>query len=127
MIENTKKALKNIDVPDERIFIESFGGTDTKDTTEGFDNAKLTAILDGETIQTKIPKGKTILRTLLDVGKEPPYSCEGGVCSTCVCKVTKGKVHMKNNLALTDKEVKHGYVLSCQAIPLTENIQVGYE
>ena len=127
MIENTKKALKNIDVPNERIFIESFGGSDSKDTTEAFDNAKLTASLDGETVQTTISKGKTILRTLIDAGKEPPYSCEGGVCSTCMCKLTSGKVHMKNNLALSDKEVEQGYILSCQSIPLTEEVKVEYE
>ena len=127
MIENTKKALKNIDVPDDRIFIESFGGTDLKDTTEAFENAKLTAHLDGEIVNTSIPKGKTILRTLLDAGKEPPYSCEGGVCSTCMCKLKSGKVHMKTNLALTDKDLEQGYILSCQSIPLTENVEVVYE
>ncbi|WP_296386706.1 ferredoxin--NADP reductase [Winogradskyella sp.] len=127
MIKNTKKALKNIDVPNNRIFIESFGGGDSKDTTEAYGNAKLTAILDGETIQTTIPKGKTILRTLIDAGKEPPYSCEGGVCSTCICKLKTGKVHMKTNLALSEKEVDQGYILSCQSIPLSETIEIEYK
>ena len=127
MIQNAKKALKNIDVPDDRIFIESFGGSDSKDTTIAFENAKLTAHLNGERIQVSIPKGKTILRTLINAGKEPPYSCEGGVCSTCICKLKAGKVHMKNNLSLTDTEVKDGYILSCQSIPLTEEIEVVYK
>ncbi|MGB0891124.1 MAG: 2Fe-2S iron-sulfur cluster-binding protein [Flavobacteriaceae bacterium] len=127
MIDNTVKALENIDVPFERIFIESFGGGEANNTTKAFENASLTAKLNGETIQTKILKGKTLLRALLDIGKEPPYSCEGGVCSTCLCKVKKGKVHMKNNLALTDNEVEQGYVLSCQSIPLTEKVEIVYE
>ncbi len=126
MIENTKNALKNIDVPNERIFIESFGGTDVNDTTEGVENAKLKAKLNNETIQITIPKGKTVLRTLIDAGKEPPYSCEGGVCSSCMCKLTKGKVHMKNNLILDDEEVKQGYILSCQSIPMSEEIEIVY-
>ena len=126
MIENTKKALKSIDVPDDRIFIESFGRTDTKKTVNGIENAKLKATLNGETIQIAIPKGKTVLRSLIDAGKEPPYSCEGGVCSTCICKLIKGNVHMKNNLGLTDKEVKQGYILSCQSIPMSNNIEVIY-
>lgn len=70
--------------------------------------------------------GKTILRALIDAGKEPPYSCEGGVCSTCMCQLKKGEVHMKNNLALEDKEVEKGYILSCQSIPLTEDVEVVY-
>lgn len=127
MIENTKKALKTLDVPDERIFIESFGGSDSKDVTDAYENAKLKAHLNRETVQVSIPNGKTILRTLIDAGKKPPYSCEGGVCSTCMCKVIKGKVHMKNNLALTSKEVEKGYVLSCQSIPLTEIVEIEYE
>lgn len=126
MIQNTKKALSAIDVPDNRIFIESFGGSDSKDTTVAFENAKLTASLAGEHIEVFIPKGKTILRTLINAGKEPPYSCEGGVCSTCICKLKSGKIHMKNNLSLTDKEVEDGYILSCQSIPLTEEIEVVY-
>lgn len=127
MIENTQQALKNIDVPDERIFIESFGGGETKDTTEGVSEAKLIAHLDDEEIEITIPKGKTILRTLLDADYDPPYSCEGGVCSSCICKVKKGKVYMKTNMALTDKEVEEGYALSCQAIPLTDEVEVEYE
>lgn len=127
MIQNTKKALKSMDVPDERIFIESFGGSDSKDTTVAFENAKLTAHLGGEHIQVSIPNGKTILRTLIDAGKKPPYSCEGGVCSTCICKLKSGKIHMKNNLALSDQEVKQGYILSCQSIPLTAEIEIIYQ
>lgn len=126
MIENTRKTLKDIDVPDERIFIESFGTTEVDDSVNGAENAKLTAKLNGETVQVSMLKGKTILRTLIDAGKEPPYSCEGGVCSTCVCKLTKGEVHMRNNLSLDDKELDQGYILSCQSIPLTNEISIEY-
>ncbi len=127
MIENTKKALQHIDVPTERIFIESFGGSAPSDSVEGLDNVSLTALLDGEKLEVNVPKGKTLLRALIDAGQDPPYSCEGGVCSTCMCKLTSGKVHMKNNMALDDKEVAQGYILSCQSIPLTERIEVDYE
>lgn len=127
MIENTKKTLQDLDVPLERIFIESFGGTDNSNATEGVANAKLTAQLNGETVTATIPQGRTILRTLIDAGKEPPYSCEGGVCSTCLCKVKKGKVHMKNNLSLDEKEVANGYILSCQSIPMSDEVEVVYE
>ena len=127
MIEGTKKTLMNLDVPLERIFIESFGGGEIDDSVEGVENAQLTATLKGETINVTVLKGKTLLRTLIEAGKEPPYSCEGGVCSTCLCKVKKGKVHMKNNLSLDDKEVAAGYALSCQSIPLTDNVEIVYE
>jgi len=126
MIDNTVKALENIDVPFNRIFVESFGGEEIKNTKEAYENASLTAKLNGETMTTNIPKGKTILRTLLDEGKTPPYSCEGGVCSTCICKVKKGKVHMNKNLSLSDKEIDEGYILSCQSVPLTSKIEIEF-
>lgn len=127
MIENTKQALKNIDVPDNRIFIESFGGGEEKNTSESVANAKLIAHLDDERIELEIKKGKTVLRTLLDADYDPPYSCEGGVCSSCVCKLNKGEVFMKKNMALSEEEVKDGYILSCQSIALTDSVEVEFE
>ncbi|NER11848.1 2Fe-2S iron-sulfur cluster binding domain-containing protein [Leptobacterium flavescens] len=127
MIQNTKEALKDMDVPGERIFTESFGGQTEGADQDAWENATLIAHLDGEKIEVNVPKGKTLLRTLISQGKNPPYSCEGGVCSTCICKVKNGKVHMKNNLALTDEEVADGYALSCQSIPLTESVEIVYE
>lgn len=125
MIENTRKVLRSLDVPESRIFIESFGGV-KKEITSAIENAILITNLDGEEIETIIHKGKTILQALLDNGNKPPYSCEGGVCGTCQCKLIKGKVDMSINLALTEKEVEDGYILSCQAIPLTEEVEVEY-
>ena len=128
MIENTKKALMGIDIPEEQIFIESFGEEVAEDANEdAVGEAKLTAYLDDEEIHITVPEGKTILRALIDENYDPPYSCEGGVCSTCICLVKKGKVHMKTNVALTDKEVEEGYALSCQSIPLTQEVEIEYE
>ena len=126
MIENTKSALKRIDVPDERIFMEHFGASDSEKHVEAFENAHLTARLDGETIQVKVPKGTTLLRALINAGKEPPYSCEGGICASCICKLNAGRVHMKTNLTLSDTEVEQGHILSCQSIPLSEKIEITY-
>lgn len=127
MIENTKQALQNIDVPDNRIFIESFGGEASESNVAGVGNAHLKAKLDDEEINVTIAEGKTVLRALLDSGHDAPYSCEGGVCSTCMCKLKSGQVHMKNNLSLTDKEVANGYILACQSIPLTDAVEVEFE
>lgn len=127
MKESIVKSLQNIDVPKSRIFIESFGGGETKEVTNIIENAQLNAILNGENVTTQIAKGKTILRALLDNGNNPPYSCEGGVCSSCMCKITKGEVAMKKNLALTEKEVESGYILSCQSVPLSNEIEVIFE
>lgn len=127
MIESTQKTLKGIDVPDERVYVESFGGGSVKSTVEGVENAQLSADIFGQEATATVAKGKTVLRALIDAGYDPPYSCEGGVCSTCKCKVIAGEVIMKNNMALTDKEVADGYVLSCQSVPTTAKVKVVYE
>ncbi|CAL2080164.1 ferredoxin--NADP reductase [Tenacibaculum sp. 190524A05c] len=127
MIENTKEALKNIDVPDNRIFIESFGESSTNNNLVGIEKAALKAKLNNQEINISIEKGETVLRALLNNKFNPPYSCEGGVCSSCVCKLKKGKVTMKKNMALSEKEVKEGYILTCQSIALTKEIEVVFE
>jgi len=55
--------------------------------------------------------------SLLDNLKEfdIPYSCLKGYCSSCICKLESGDVEMRESLALTDKEIKNGFILTCQS------------
>ncbi|HSZ85061.1 MAG TPA: iron-sulfur cluster-binding domain-containing protein [Puia sp.] len=62
-------------------------------------------------IQSAYPKN--ILQAALDNNIQLPYSCRGGVCSTCVAKCKKGKVRMSNNEVLTEKDMQNGLVLTC--------------
>jgi ring-1,2-phenylacetyl-CoA epoxidase subunit PaaE len=62
-------------------------------------------------IQAVYPKN--ILQAALDNNIQLPYSCRGGVCSTCVAKCKKGKVKMSNNEVLTEKDLQNGLVLTC--------------
>jgi len=128
MIKNAQDVLMDMDVPKERIFMEYFGSKEiTNDTIRGVINAKLIAHLKGERIETEFTKGRTVLASLLANGNEPPYSCEGGVCSTCLCKLKQGKVRMHKNLSLSKEEINKGYILSCQSIPMTNIVEVVYE
>lgn len=56
-----------------------------------------------------------------------PYACKGGVCATCKCKVLRGKVAMETNYSLEPDELAAGYVLSCQALPLTSDVVVDFD
>ena len=58
---------------------------------------------------------------------EVPYSCQGGVCSSCICKIKEGSAEMKQNSVLTDKEVKEGFVLSCMAVPTSAKLIVDFD
>ncbi|WP_134679160.1 1,2-phenylacetyl-CoA epoxidase subunit PaaE [Paracoccus ravus] len=87
-----------------------------------------TVTLDGATRSFEMARqGETILDAAIANNMDAPYSCKAGVCSTCRCKVIEGEVEMAVNHALEDYEVRAGYVLSCQAYPLSERVVVSYD
>ncbi|MEI8137041.1 MAG: 2Fe-2S iron-sulfur cluster-binding protein, partial [Bacteroidota bacterium] len=63
----------------------------------------------------------------IEAGVDAPFSCKGAVCCTCRAKVLEGKVKMDANFALTDTEVEEGFILTCQAHPLTEKVVIDYD
>ena len=58
---------------------------------------------------------------------EVPYSCQGGVCSSCIARVKEGKASMLTNQILTDSEIEEGLVLSCQAVAQSNFISLDYD
>ncbi|MDR5654168.1 1,2-phenylacetyl-CoA epoxidase subunit PaaE [Ruixingdingia sedimenti] len=87
-----------------------------------------TVTLDGATRSFEMPRtGQSILDAAIAAQMDAPYSCKAGVCSTCRCKVIEGEVEMAVNHALEDYEVRAGYVLSCQATPLSDRVVVTYD
>ncbi|MFV0244462.1 MAG: 1,2-phenylacetyl-CoA epoxidase subunit PaaE [Qingshengfaniella sp.] len=84
--------------------------------------------LDGATRAFQMPKdGTSVLDAALENTLDAPYACKAGVCSTCRAKVLEGEVEMAINHALEDYEVKAGYVLSCQCIPLSDKVVISYD
>ena len=69
----------------------------------------------------------SILDAALRQGADLPYACKGGVCATCKCKVLRGQVDMATNYSLEPDELAAGYVLSCQALPLTADVVVDFD
>jgi ring-1,2-phenylacetyl-CoA epoxidase subunit PaaE len=69
----------------------------------------------------------SILDAAADAGLEVPFSCKSGVCCTCRAKLIEGKVRMERNFALEKHEVEAGFILTCQAHPLTERVVVSYD
>jgi 3-ketosteroid 9alpha-monooxygenase subunit B len=71
--------------------------------------------------------GKTLLECAKAAGIEPPFSCEEGYCSCCMALLRAGKVEMAANEALSARDLAAGFVLTCQARPLTPEIWVDYD
>ncbi|MFD4259198.1 2Fe-2S iron-sulfur cluster-binding protein [Streptomyces sp. NPDC058534] len=82
--------------------------------------------LDGETRTAVWPPGTPLLDVLLAAGVEAPYSCREGACSACTCRVVAGEVKMLRNEILDDQDIAEGYVLACQAVPLTDEVEITY-
>lgn len=129
MISNVEAALLEQGISKDLIKKESFGGASKKKEVNpaATGSSTVTVKLNGDTIVLSMDDSKTILDELIDLGKEPPYSCTSGACSTCIAKVTSGEVKMDACFALDDDEVEDGYILSCQARPVSEEVTVVFE
>jgi ring-1,2-phenylacetyl-CoA epoxidase subunit PaaE len=127
MIANTKARLLGMDVPENRIAIERFGNLGTEVHTQGGMAATAKVYIDEQVYELKLKQGNTILKALLNSGATPPYSCEGGVCGACACKLVKGAVLMANNSVLTEEELNAGWILSCQSTANSEKLEVVFE
>ena len=71
--------------------------------------------------------GQNILDGALDSDVDLPFACKGGVCATCKAKLLEGEVDMDINHALEADELAAGYILTCQAHPITDRVVVDYD
>jgi ring-1,2-phenylacetyl-CoA epoxidase subunit PaaE len=89
--------------------------------------ARLTVVLDGRASTLSLPAGTPVLDGAQRVRPDLPFACKGGVCGTCRAKVTAGSAVMRRNYALEPIETAAGYVLTCQALPDSDEITVDYD
>ena len=133
MMDNVVAALKELNVDEPRIHIEYFSAPVTASVLTPTEipkiakDAQLTIIMDGDEYQTIMLPDEAVLFAAKRIGLDAPYSCQNGSCSTCRAKLLEGKVHMKVNFALTPKDVGSGFILTCQSLPLTDNLVVSYD
>lgn len=88
---------------------------------------EITVVVDDEETTFEMDSKLTILTAALKEGLDAPYSCQGGICSSCLAKVTEGKAMMDKNSILSEAEIKDGFVLTCQAHPITQKITIDYD
>ncbi|MYR44950.1 ferredoxin--NADP reductase [Streptomyces sp. SID5910] len=134
MTAAVEECLRTLGTPDGRIHRERFFslGPDVFGTpavpecapAEGGSTADVE--LDGETRTVAWPAGTPLLDVLLAAGVDAPYSCREGACSACTCRVVTGEVKMLRNDVLDDQDIAEGYVLACQAVPLTDRVGITY-
>jgi ring-1,2-phenylacetyl-CoA epoxidase subunit PaaE len=135
MNDEVQAALLAAGVAAERIHIERFGvppelvqAGPSEAQAGDAPSATITIVRDGLTRQ--VPFGRAdgnILAAASRAGLDVPYSCKSGVCATCRAKLKAGRVRMDRNFALEKSELEAGFVLTCQAHPLTEQVSVSFD
>ncbi|MBW7860145.1 MAG: phenylacetate-CoA oxygenase/reductase subunit PaaK [Rhodocyclaceae bacterium] len=132
MIDEVEAGLLAAGVPGDRIHLERFGVPDAapEHHAEPGDaaHARVTVIADGLRREMEFhASDPSILDVALKAGMDLPYSCKGGVCCTCRAKVLEGRVRMDKNFTLEQADIDDGYVLTCQAHPLTERVVISFD
>jgi ring-1,2-phenylacetyl-CoA epoxidase subunit PaaE len=136
MMHGVSAALQEAGMPKEAIRIELFAAGAAKEprkprraaALEARHQTEVVVIMDGNHASFTMDRDKeSLLDAGLRAGLDMRYSCKGGVCSTCRCKVLEGQVDMDVNYALEDYEVARGFVLSCQSFPVTDKVVVDFD
>ncbi len=127
-----REALGLLGVPARRTHVERF--LSLADNPFEADPAAVTGpeatlavtLEDGATKRLPWPAGVRMLDVLIDAGLDAPYSCRQGICGACACQLTGGEVEMAHNEVLEQADLDEGYILACQAVPLTPDVSITY-
>lgn len=136
MMLGVSEALQEAGMPKANIKVELFAASIPKhqhkpralDPAAERHETEVTVIMDGNHTSFTMDQDKeSLLDAGLRAGIDMRYSCKGGVCSTCRCKLVDGKVDMDVNYALEDYEIARGFVLSCQSFPITDKVVIDFD
>jgi ring-1,2-phenylacetyl-CoA epoxidase subunit PaaE len=130
MINLVTSVLKENNIKEKDIKFELFSASSSSEneiskSLEG--HTKIVILLDDEETSFEMSQKQNVLEAALKQGLDAPYSCQGGICSSCLARITKGSAEMKKNTILTDKEIADGLILTCQAYPTSSEIFVDYD
>jgi ring-1,2-phenylacetyl-CoA epoxidase subunit PaaE len=134
LVTDARELLTELGVPAAKVHQELFYVDDVppepargdEETLRG-PSSEVTIVLDGRSTTLALPQGVPVLDSAQKVRGDLPFACKGGVCGTCRARVTHGEVTMRRNYALEPGEVDVGYVLTCQALPVSDAVTVDFD
>jgi ring-1,2-phenylacetyl-CoA epoxidase subunit PaaE len=134
MTEDAVAVLGELGVEKKRIHRELFYVDEpppevhrAEDDAEVGEGSEVTVVLNGRSTQMTLPRNQSVLDAAQKVRGDLPFACKGGVCGTCRARVTDGEVTMRRNFALEDEEVEAGFVLTCQTLPVSDEVTVDFD
>jgi ring-1,2-phenylacetyl-CoA epoxidase subunit PaaE len=134
MSEDIEATCRDIGIAEDRIHVERFvsglgGKPRPKAVVPPSAPAKAMAslVVDGKRREVPVAEGESILDAALRAGMDLPFACKGGMCSTCRAKLVEGDAQMEVNYSLEPWELKAGFILTCQARPVSQKVVVDYD
>jgi ring-1,2-phenylacetyl-CoA epoxidase subunit PaaE len=133
MVTDAMQVLAELGVPAGRVHRELFYVEDVPPEQEHHEEKPLaggcevTIVLDGRRTATTIPADVPVLDGAQLARPDLPFACKGGVCGTCRARLVSGEVRMRRNFALEQAELDAGFVLTCQSMPVSEELTVDYD
>jgi ring-1,2-phenylacetyl-CoA epoxidase subunit PaaE len=133
MVTDAMDVLAELGVPAGKVHRELFYVEEAPPEQERHEELPLTGgcevtvVLDGRTSTTTIPAGTPVLDGAQLARPDLPFACKGGVCGTCRALLRSGEVRMRRNFALEQSELDAGFVLTCQSLPVSDQLTVDYD
>jgi ring-1,2-phenylacetyl-CoA epoxidase subunit PaaE len=133
MVSDAMLVLRELGVPADRVHRELFYVEDVPPEQEHHEEKPLTGgcevtiVLDGRRTTATIPADMPVLDGAQLARPDLPFACKGGVCGTCRARLVSGEVRMRRNFALEQAELDAGFVLTCQSLPVSEELTVDYD
>ncbi len=134
MSEDVEASCREIGIAADRIhverFVSEFGGKPRPKaviSATAAPKAFASLIIDGKRREVPVAEDESILDAALRAGMDLPFACKGGMCSTCRAKLVEGDARMEVNYSLEPWELKAGFILTCQARPVSSRVVVDYD
>ena len=136
MIDDVAGMLDGLGIPKTRVHFERFfqaGETPRAPRSAAAEAAAahgvtVEVLLDGARKQFTVEAGDdNVIAAAERQGLELPYSCKGGMCCTCRCKVAEGSAEMAVNYSLEPWELEAGFTLACQARPTSDRLVLDFD
>jgi ring-1,2-phenylacetyl-CoA epoxidase subunit PaaE len=130
MIPGVMDVLKKNGISEGKMHAEYFSNPDQEGSSTHKNDKSVHEVrvtLDGKMTSSEMLGEETVLDHFIKKGIDPPHSCTSGACSSCMAKLLSGKVDMDACFALDQAEIDAGYILTCQAHPVTPEVEITFD
>jgi curved DNA-binding protein CbpA len=100
-------------------------GWDTDDSAL-FEKAAAAGLAEDDFGQFQVDPGESLLEAAENRGYVWPFACRGGACANCAVKLVEGELSMPVNHILPVELIDRDIRLSCNGMPITEELKVVY-